>query len=117
MDAASRTHCKKKKKKKKKKMKEKKFFIRNVFSDCDQILSGYLVTSTEEILSGKFHICAVTGLNALKTATKKVTHKAAEVTGKFIENIIASKIVNRKHVPETNSANVEEMLIPPEKRE
>ena len=55
--------------------------------------------------------------DALKTATKKVTHKAAEVTGKFIENIIASKIVNRKHVPETNSANVEEMLIPPEKRE
>ena len=57
------------------------------------------------------------GLNALKTATKKVTHKAAEVTGKFIENIIASKIVNRKPVPKANSTNVEEMLIPPEKRE
>ena len=48
-----------------------------------------------------------TGIDVLKTATKKVAHKAAEATGDFIGIKIADKIVKP----------VEEIIIPPEKRE
>ena len=56
-----------------------------------------------------------TGLNALKSATEKAVHKAAEATGEFIRNKIADKIVNAKPVSEKNSRNVEEIIIPSEK--
>ena len=36
------------------------------------------------------------GLDALKTASKNVAHKAAEVTGEFIGNRIADKTVKLK---------------------
>ena len=39
--------------------------------------------------------------------------EAAEASGEFIEN----KILNPKPVPDDNSRNVEEIKIPPEKRE
>ena len=42
-----------------------------------------------------------------KTAFKKVNHKVAEVTGEFLGNNIANKIPKP----------VEEIIIPPEKRE
>ena len=58
-----------------------------------------------------------TGLDALKTATKKVAHKVAEAKGEFIENKIANKIVKPKAVPDDNSRNVEEIIIPSEQRE
>ena len=66
-----------------------------------------------------------TGLDASKTASKKVVHKAAEATGEFIENKIADalsklnndKIVKEKPVVDENSRNFEEITIPPEKRE
>ena len=57
-----------------------------------------------------------TGLNALKTATKKVVYKAAKATGKFIENIIANKTVKPKPKPDENLRDVEEIIIPPEKQ-
>ena len=50
-----------------------------------------------------------TGIDALKTAFKKVIHKAAEAPGKFMGSKITDKIVKPKHV--------EEIIIPPEKRE
>ena len=56
-----------------------------------------------------------TGLDTLKTASKKVPRKAAEATGEFIGNKIADKIV--KHIIDENSRNDEETIIPPEKRE
>ena len=56
-------------------------------------------------------------LNALKTAPKKVVHKIAEATGEFIGNKITDKIMEPNPVPEENSRNFEEMIIPPEKRE
>ena len=56
-------------------------------------------------------------LDALKTATKQVAHKKAEATEKLIWNKIDNKIVKPKPVPEVNWANVEEIVIPPEKRE
>ena len=57
-----------------------------------------------------------TRLDALKTATKKVVRKGAEATGEFIENIYASKIVKPKPVLESNSTNLEKIIIPSEKK-
>ena len=56
-----------------------------------------------------------TGLDALKTASKKVVHKAAEATGKFIGNKFADNIVKPKRVSDENPRNVEEIIILPEK--
>ena len=58
-----------------------------------------------------------TGLDALKTASTNVIHKAAEATSEFIGNEIAEKTVKRKHGIDENPRNVEEIIIPPEKRE
>ena len=60
---------------------------------------------------------AKTGLDALKTASKKVVLKAAEATGEFIENKIADKIVKPKPFPAENSRNVLRIVIPPGKKE
>ena len=49
-----------------------------------------------------------TGLDALKTAFKKVVHKVADGTVEFIENKIAYKVLKPKRVPDVNSINVEE---------
>ena len=54
-----------------------------------------------------------TGIDALKTVSKGVVHKAAETTGEFIENKIADKTVKEKPVIH----DVGEIIIPPEKRE
>ena len=43
-------------------------------------------------------------------------HKVAELTGKFIGNRIADKIVKLKPVPDENPKNVEEIVIPLEKK-
>ena len=39
-----------------------------------------------------------TGLDALKTATKEIVHKAIEATGEFMGNKIVDKIVKTKPV-------------------
>ena len=43
-------------------------------------------------------------------------HKVAELTGRFIGNRIADKIVKLKPVPDENPKNVEEIVIPLEKK-
>ena len=66
-----------------------------------------------------------TRLDALKTASKKVVHKVAEATGEFLGNKIADgvakskndKIVKPNHEIDENPRNVEEIIIPSEKRE
>ena len=58
-----------------------------------------------------------TGLQTLKTASKKVVYKAVEATGEFIGNKIPDKIVKQKAVIDENSRNIEEIIVPPEKRE
>ena len=58
-----------------------------------------------------------TGLDALRTDSKKVVHKAAQATDRFIGNKIADKIAKSKHVIDENPRNVEEIIIPPEKTE
>ena len=54
-----------------------------------------------------------TGLDALKTVSKKVAHKGAEATEEFIANKIADKLLKPKAMPDVNSRNVEEIIIPP----
>ena len=54
-----------------------------------------------------------TGLDFLKTDSKKIVHKASE----FIGNEIADKIVKQKHVIHENSRNVEEITILSKSRE
>ena len=49
---------------------------------------------------------AKTGLDALRTASKKVVHKAVKATGEFIGNEIADKIVK----PVEEEEKGEEML-------
>ena len=58
-----------------------------------------------------------TGLDALKSDSKKEVHKAAEATGQFIGNKIADTILKWKPVIDENSRNVEEIVVPPEKRQ
>ena len=43
-----------------------------------------------------------TGLDALKSASKKLGHKSAEATGEFIGNKIVDKTVKPKHVIDEN---------------
>ena len=60
-----------------------------------------------------------TDLDALKTASKKAVHEAAEVAGEFIRNKFAEavaksnddKIVKQKAVIDKNSRNVEKRVI------
>ena len=56
---------------------------------------------------------AKTGLNTLKSASKKLIHKIAKATVELIENKIAEKIVKSN----VNSENVKEINAPREKRE
>ena len=66
-----------------------------------------------------------TGQDALKISFEKVVHKAAESIYEFIGNKIAdalaklndNKIVKTKPLTDENSGNVEEIIIPPAKRE
>ena len=54
---------------------------------------------------------------------KNVAHKAAEATGEFLGNKMADaklydgKSIKLKAMPDANSRDVEEIIIPPEKRE
>ena len=54
-----------------------------------------------------------TGLNSLKTASRKVVHKATEATGEFIGNTTADNTVKTNPVIDDNSRNVEKITIPP----
>ena len=54
-----------------------------------------------------------TGLDTAKTISKKLFHKTTKTTGEFIGNKTAEKIVKLG----VNSRNVEEINIPPDKRE
>ena len=57
-----------------------------------------------------------TGLNALKTMTKKVAHKVAGATEEFIGNRSPNKIVKPIPMSDENSRNAEEMIISSEKK-
>ena len=57
------------------------------------------------------------GSHALKTAYKKLVHKAAETTGEFIGKKIAEKFMKPKPVFDANSRNAEELVIPTDIRQ
>ena len=62
-----------------------------------------------------------TGLDALKSASKKIVHKAAEATGEFLGNKIADGVAksNDDNIakPVETPRCFEDIIIPPEKRE
>ena len=59
-----------------------------------------------------------TGIDVAKTASKRVIQKTAEATRDFIRNKIADRITSvGKSKKEKKTNKVEEIYIPPEKRE
>ena len=61
-----------------------------------------------------------TGIDAAKTASKRVVQKTAEATGDLIGNKIADKITSvgkTKEKEKENTNKPEEIYIPPEKRQ
>ena len=57
---------------------------------------------------------AKTGIDAAKTASKRVVEKTAEATGDLIGNKIADKITS---IGKPKEKETEEIYIPPEKRQ
>ena len=61
-----------------------------------------------------------TGLDFLKTTSKKVVHKTGEILGNKISDAVTKSNINKivKTVTGINesSRNLEELIIPPEKR-
>ena len=64
-----------------------------------------------------FDTAIKTWLDAIQTAFEKLAHKVAEATGELIGKKINDKIVKPKSVIGENSKNLEEIVIPAEKRE
>ena len=59
-----------------------------------------------------------TGMDAAKTASKRVVQKTAEATGDLIGNKTADKITSiGKPKEKENTKEIEEICIPPEKRQ
>ena len=58
-----------------------------------------------------------TGIDAPKTALKRVVQKTAEATGDLIGNRIADKITSIGKPKEKKTKEIEEIYIPPEKRQ
>ena len=61
-----------------------------------------------------------TGIDAAKTASKRVVQKTAEATGDLIGNEIADKITSigkPKEKEKEKTKEIEEIYIPPEKRQ
>ena len=57
------------------------------------------------------------GIDAAKTAWKRVVKKTAEATGDLIGNKIADKITSIGKPKEKETKEIEEIYIPPEKRQ
>ena len=82
-------------------------------------LKGYRIFSFARNLSNRYwkqllYIATKTGLDALKTDSRKLVHKVAEATDEFIGNDIA-EILKIKPLPPENPRNDEEVVIPIEK--
>ena len=60
---------------------------------------------------------AKTGIDAAKTASKRVVQKTEEATGDLIGNKIADKITSIGKPKEKETKEIEEIYIPPEKRQ
>ena len=72
-----------------------------------------LVINIIQILMG---IATKTGIDAAKTASKRVVQKTGQATGDLIENKIAGEITSvGKSKEKEKTKKVEEIYIPPEK--
>ena len=86
-------------------------------------IKGYSFLSSARNLSDKYvkkkllDTATKTELDAVKTPSKKVVHKAAEATEEVIGSKISDKTVKLKHIPDENSRNIKKIAIPSEKRE
>lgn len=94
------------------------FFQRNKNSKIRQRIC---ILSLARSLSDKygknlFDNITKTRPDAAKSASQIVVHKTTEETGEQIKNKIANKVVKPRGDPEANSINVEELVIPSEKR-
>ena len=58
-----------------------------------------------------------TGTDAAKTTSKRIVQKTAEATGDLIGNKIADKIISIGKPKEKETKKLEEIYIPPEKRQ
>ena len=58
-----------------------------------------------------------TGIDTAKTTSKRVVQKTAEATGDLIGNKIADKITSMGKPKEKETKEIEEIYIPPEKRQ
>ena len=58
-----------------------------------------------------------TGIDAAKSASKRLVRKTAEATGDLIGNKIANKITSIGKPKEKKPKKIEEIFIPPEKRQ
>ena len=80
-------------------------------------LKGYGFLSFAKNVGNKYgkkliHTATKTGIDAAKTTSKRVVQKTAEATGDLIGNKIADKITSIGKPKE-----IEEIYIPPEKRQ
>ena len=87
-------------------------------------VKGYGFVSFARKLGGKYgkkliDTATKTGIDAAKTASKRVVQKAAEATGDLIGNKIADKItsIGKPKEKEKPKEKPEEIYIPPEKRQ
>ena len=58
-----------------------------------------------------------TGIDAARTTSKRIVQKTAEATGDLIGNKIADKITSIGKPKEKETKEIEEIYIPPEKRQ
>ena len=80
-------------------------------------VKGYNFSLFERNLSNKSQKQLLdTGLDSLKTFPKKLVLKAREFIGNKITEAVAISYVNKILKPDENLRNVEEIIIPPEKR-
>ena len=96
-----------------------------IFYRAKQYVQGYGVLSFARNLSNKYAkqlLDTATWLDALNRTrcfinkSQKVIHKTAEAIGEFTVNKIADERVKSKLVTDENSRNVDEIILPPEKR-
>ena len=85
-------------------------------------VNGYEFLPFSRNLSNKFgkkliDTATKTGADTSKSASKKVVHRIAEATEELIGNETAEKVVKPKPMLHWNLRAVNELVIPPEKRE
>ena len=85
-------------------------------------VKGYDLLSFAKRFGNKYgkklmDIATKTGIDAAETTSKRIVQKTAEATGDLIGNKIADKITSIGKRKENETKQIEEIYIPPEKRQ